>query len=114
MMDLSMVSGGVDRADIPGTMAERSAPRRASRPTNGAASGMVSRESDRVELSDRARQMLETSASRQPNAAERGTFRADLVARVKSQIAAGTYDTDAKLEKAVDSMISASESALLA
>lgn len=39
------------------------------------------------------------------SAADGGDFRADLVARVKAQIAEGTYDTADKMAMAFDSML---------
>jgi anti-sigma28 factor (negative regulator of flagellin synthesis) len=38
-------------------------------------------------------------------AMDAGDFRADLVARVRSEIAAGTYETTAKIASAVDRML---------
>jgi hypothetical protein len=38
-------------------------------------------------------------------ASEAGDVRADLVARVRSELAAGTYETAAKLDAAVDRLL---------
>jgi negative regulator of flagellin synthesis FlgM len=38
-------------------------------------------------------------------AAEGGDIRADLVARIKNEIAAGTYETPAKLDMALESLL---------
>ena len=45
------------------------------------------------------------AAEAAPSAADGGDFRADLVARVKAQIADGTYDTADKMAMAFDSML---------
>lgn len=52
---------------------------------------------DQVEVSDQARYLAAMKAM--PD------VRADLVQRIKSQIADGTYDSDAKLDSALDRMI---------
>jgi anti-sigma28 factor (negative regulator of flagellin synthesis) len=53
---------------------------------------------DRVDLSDNALNISNLSA--------RGEIRADLVARVRSEIASGTYVTNDKIDATVDSIAS--------
>ena len=52
---------------------------------------------DQVDISPAAEAAVE--------AAESGNFRADLVARVRNEIAAGTYETPEKLDAALDNLL---------
>lgn len=67
------------------------------RPTAPAPNAQGARGADQVEFSDAAQ-----AAS---IAGEQGDFRADLVARIQNEIAAGTYETAAKLDAAVDRLL---------
>ncbi|TVQ62159.1 MAG: flagellar biosynthesis anti-sigma factor FlgM [Phycisphaerales bacterium] len=64
--------------------------------TDASGPSRVVRESDRAELSDRARLL--------GKARELPDVRLDLVQRVRSEIASGQYDTPEKLETALDQM----------
>lgn len=55
------------------------------------------RPSDRVDISDRARLLAQLSSL--PD------MREDLVSQVRSEIAAGTYDTDDKLDQAISNLL---------
>lgn len=48
---------------------------------------------------------ISAAAEAAMSAGEAGDFRADLVARVRSEIAAGTYETTAKVASAVDRLL---------
>lgn len=48
---------------------------------------------------------ISAAAEAAMSAGEAGDFRADLVARVRSEIAAGTYETTAKMASAVDRLL---------
>ncbi len=48
---------------------------------------------------------ISAAAESAVNAAEGGDFRADLVARVRSEIAAGTYETPQKLAMSMDALL---------
>jgi anti-sigma28 factor (negative regulator of flagellin synthesis) len=48
---------------------------------------------------------ISAAAEAAMDAGDAGDFRADLVARVRSEIAAGTYETTAKIASAVDRML---------
>jgi flagellar biosynthesis anti-sigma factor FlgM len=56
------------------------------------------RPSDTVELSSRARELSKAASNTPP-------IRADLVARVRQELAAGTYERDAKVNGAVDKIV---------
>lgn len=58
--------------------------------------GVVSRASDSVTLSDHARYLDQLR--------DQADVRQDLVARVKAEIEAGTYDNDERLDKAIDGL----------
>jgi negative regulator of flagellin synthesis FlgM len=48
---------------------------------------------------------ISAAAEAAMSAGEAGDFRADLVARVRNEIAAGTYETTGKIASAVDRML---------
>ena len=87
MSDVSRI--GPPQPAVTGTGRPRAA--QAAEPTGNA------REGDRVELSETAQLLAKLAAL--PD------VRQDLVDRVKAEIAAGTYDTDAKLDQALDNLI---------
>lgn len=60
-------------------------------------SAPVSAGSDRLEISPAAEAAI--------RAAESGDIRHDLVARIRSEIAAGTYETPEKLDRALDRLL---------
>jgi anti-sigma28 factor (negative regulator of flagellin synthesis) len=63
----------------------------------GAAPPAAAQAPDQVDIS--------AAADAAASAAETGGIRADLVARVRSEIAAGVYDTPEKLAIAIDSLL---------
>jgi anti-sigma28 factor (negative regulator of flagellin synthesis) len=67
---------------------------RSATPLTSAPSG---RGADQVDISAAAEAAAQASESTE--------FRADLVARVKDEIAAGTYETAAKLDAAIDGLL---------
>ncbi|MEQ8208626.1 MAG: flagellar biosynthesis anti-sigma factor FlgM [Lacipirellulaceae bacterium] len=67
-----------------------------SRPASGDRPAAPSQQADSVDISP--------AASAAANAAD-GEIRADLVARVKNEIAAGTYETPEKLDTALDNFL---------
>ncbi|MCA9237887.1 MAG: flagellar biosynthesis anti-sigma factor FlgM [Planctomycetales bacterium] len=67
---------------------------RGNSPSGGAS---ASRGADEVQFS--------AAAEAAANAADAGDFRADLVARVRGEIAAGAYETPDKLESAMQRML---------
>lgn len=71
-------------------VADRPGPRTAPTPRS-------ERPSDRVELSDRARYLSKLAALPE--------VRLDLVDRVRREIAAGSYETDAKLDAAIRNLV---------
>ena len=62
-----------------------------------ASPAQATRGADQVDISAAAEAAM--------NAAEGDDFRADLVARIRSEIASGTYETPDKLAVAVDSLL---------
>jgi negative regulator of flagellin synthesis FlgM len=95
MSDIAPVNGGwLDRIEPAGGLrpgAPRPAPERAEghiRPD--------ARPSDQIDISDRAR-LLARLASLPP-------IREDLIARVRAQIEDGTYESDEKLEQAIEAL----------
>lgn len=64
----------------------------------------VQREGDRVEVSDMARLMQRLRDTPE--------IREDLVARIRAEIDAGTYETAEKLSSAIDAMIADADSDL--
>jgi negative regulator of flagellin synthesis FlgM len=69
---------------------------RGAAPTGQASSAQGSQPADRVDISAAAEASL---------AGTQSDFRADLVARIQSEIASGTYETAAKLDAAVDRLL---------
>lgn len=67
-----------------------------SRPATGNRPAAPSQQADSVDISP--------AANAAANAAD-GDFRADLVARVKNEIASGTYETPEKLDAALDNFL---------
>jgi anti-sigma28 factor (negative regulator of flagellin synthesis) len=67
-----------------------------SRPAAPATSGQATRGADQVDISAAAEAAL---------AGQTADIRADLVARIRSEIEAGTYETAAKLDAAVDRLL---------
>jgi negative regulator of flagellin synthesis FlgM len=85
-----------DIAAVSGLSFERTEPSTSStRPAPGADAPRASRPSDRVELSDRARLLSRLAAL---------PIRQDLVDRVRRELAAGTYETDEKLQAVVEAL----------
>jgi negative regulator of flagellin synthesis FlgM len=68
-----------------------------SRPTAPPTAATEARGADRVDIS--------AAADAAASAGEVGGIRSDLVARVRSEIAAGTYETPAKLDAALDRLL---------
>ncbi len=66
------------------------------RPAAPSSTPTAPRGADQVDISAAAEQALGTDAS---------GFRADLVARIRSEIALGTYETPAKLDAAMDRLL---------
>lgn len=66
------------------------------RPVSGPAAEVNSRGQDRVELSSRAQLLAQLR--------EVPDVRQDLVDEVRAEIAAGTYETDEKLDAAIESL----------
>ena len=67
------------------------------RPTAPAAPGSAPQAADQVDISAAAEAAIRASES--------SDVRSDLVARVRSEIAAGTYETPAKLAAALDGLL---------
>ncbi len=82
----------IGRADAVDLRTDRSRPG-----SDASAPSRVVRESDRAELSDRARLL--------GKARELPDVRLDLVQRVRSEIASGQYDTPEKLDVALEQML---------
>ncbi len=95
MTDLSLVNGvGTDRID---TSPAAPVARRATGDSGSAPSQTLTRPSDRVELSERARYLSKLASL--------PSVRTDVVDRVKREIANGTYETDAKIDGAVQGVL---------
>ena len=96
MSDIANIAGslGSSRASLP------LRPQAAERPAEAAAPARHGRAGDAVEISADARRLgaLQASDDQRPDL--------EKVARVKAEIAAGGYDSGARLETAVDRMIS--------
>lgn len=89
MSEISTIRGtGVTAADTPG--------RRAAEHAEPAAPARTPGREDRVELSTHARLLARLAEN---------PIRPDLVADVKAQIESGAYETDDKLERAIDAML---------
>ncbi len=96
MTDLSLVGGiGSERVDS-SAGAERTSVRRATSESTPNTSA-ITRPSDRVEISERARLLSKIAAM--PD------IRSDVVDRVRGEIANGTYETDDKLDSAVQNVL---------
>jgi len=94
MTDLSLIGGvGTDRIESSTPVARRVA----GEPGSSAPSQTLTRPSDRVELSERARLLSKLAAL--PD------VRSDLVDRVRREIANGTYESDAKIDGAVQGVL---------
>jgi negative regulator of flagellin synthesis FlgM len=94
---INTVPGGVyaDRIEPvtrPGQKYDTQAPGRVDPATD-----LTQRPSDRVDISDRARLLAQLSAL--PD------IREDLISQVRDEIAAGSYETDDKLEEAITSLL---------
>lgn len=85
----------------PGRAAESVAQPRAPRPEVARSTPTVHREEDNVEVSEMA--MLLSKLRETPG------IRADLVARIRGEIARGDYDTPERLSAALDEMIDDAE-----
>lgn len=72
-----------------------------SRPTSPSSPGQPSRGADQVDISAAG----EAAALASEGAVSASGFRAELVARIQKEIAAGTYETSAKLDSAVDRLL---------
>ena len=71
--------------------------------TNGPQSGKsAAGTADQLDISQAAEAAIQASES---GAAGGGEIRADMVARVRSEIAAGTYETPEKLDLALDRLL---------
>lgn len=96
MADISLVGAhSAERVDVFGV--ERAATRLGPGAEARAVEGPSERPSDRVDISERARFLNKLSAM--------PAVRAELIDRVRQEIAAGTYETEDRLEQAIDSMI---------
>ncbi len=91
MADISPLSNGSASRAVPGA-------RHRVEDATGRPSETRHRESDRVELSDRASRL--GSGSR----LEQQAFRPDLVARVRDEIEAGSYESETKLALVADKL----------
>ena len=69
----------------------------ATRKSSPATTDFSTQGADQVDISPAAEAAVQ--------AAETGDFRADLVARVREEIATGTYETSAKLDSALDRLL---------
>jgi flagellar biosynthesis anti-sigma factor FlgM len=89
---INIVSGGVGADRIEPVSRHASQRYEAQGPSDRAARG-TDRPSDRVDISDRARLLAQLAALPE--------VRQELVDRVRSEIAAGVYETDEKLDGAI-------------
>ena len=69
---------------------------------NGESAPQVASSRDRITFSDEALRLSETSQT----GTESTKIRFDLVNRIKTEIAAGTYDTPEKMDIAIERMVS--------
>ena len=95
MSHIGAIGGGASASGMP-------QPRQVDReqePNNEARSRSVRRGEDRVEVSDLAHSLSRASHD--------VPIRQDLVDRVRSQIEAGTYDTPARVDGAINNMLNA-------
>lgn len=99
MMNISSIKGAANVASV-----GRAEPREAAQERTAPAAAQVQRGEDQIELSEASRLLARLRGLPE--------IRQELVDRVRAEIESGSYETDDKLDQAIESMLDDIESGL--